>query len=241
MEFLEKLIARPHWAQPLKAGSLSELAAETQREQWIDRCVAEAETQETGFAINLLMRAMRAADSIVAKIEEEEPILVFFAGTSRDVLLYEVLHFCIHGISDALRRVISPDMVEASAYFGHLAFMAAGELGLQHIGSFDAPGHRLERAQHYLRSTGKPRDMAESLIWILLCSRGRLGFDHVVAPATADADLEIQISLCGIVHPAAIDSIAGEVEILAAQYAREFDCARYERERASRLSLPHNR
>ena len=90
------------------------------------------------------MRALRFADVIVAKIEAEELAPPFVRGTSRDVLLYELLHFSLHGLSAVIRGMVPSDAIGASIRFSNLAFLAAGELGLQHMGDFDVSRLRLE-------------------------------------------------------------------------------------------------
>lgn len=232
MEFLEKLLARARKAPPLKAGSFSGLAAQARSEQWIEQCIGGMSTQETKFATSLLMRALQSAELLVGKVEAEESLLAFFAGTSRDILLFEILFFCLHGLSDQMRRIAPPDNLDANVHFSDLAFMAAGKLGSQHLGNFDASRHRFERAKTYLHCIGKPEDMSDCLIDILLRTRGRMSIQQPDDSPRLDTDIDVQISLHSIVHSAGVASIFDGAEKLARHYAEKFDRALYERERS---------
>jgi hypothetical protein len=219
MEFLEKLIDRPLSARPLKAGSLSGLAAEARREE-CDQYGTDFDTEESAFAASFLSRALRAADFIVTAIEEDQAVLAFLNGASRDVLLYETLHYCLHGISNELRRIM-PEVVGSNVYLSDLAFIAAGQLGRQHLGQFDVSRHRLERAKNYMRLVGNPKHMTEYLIGILLCARDRTGIEQFdTPPPERDSDFAIQVSLSGIVHQAAVVSILDGAEKLAARSSK---------------------
>lgn len=224
MEFIEALIARMREAPPLAAGSFSELAAGTRSEQWIHECVTCSSTQEASFATHLLMRALRVADAITAKIETEEPVLVFFENTARDVLLYETLHFSLHGLSDQMRRRIPPDAVDASIHYSNLAFLAAGKLSVQHMGEFDVSQHRLARARQYLQHIGQPKDMTECLVDILLLARSRASIQRPELPFSWDKHFEVQISLRGVIHPVATISIEDGAQKLAQHYLEKFAC-----------------
>jgi hypothetical protein len=181
------------------------------------------------------MRALQAADLMVARIEAERPVLAFFEGASRDVLLYEILHFFLHGISDELRRRIPSEALRASRHFSDLAFLAAGRLGHQHLGEFDVSRHRLERAQQYLLYVGRPKDMTECMVDILLCSRGRASIQQPAEPSAGDADIEIQINLRDILSREAVVGMLDGSRKLAEHYAEEFDLARFVREGSSSL------
>jgi hypothetical protein len=225
MEFIETMIARMQEAPPLAAGSLSALAADTSSEQWIHECVTHSSTQEASFATHLLMRALRVADSIIVKVEAEVPVLAFFENTSRDVLLYETLHYALHGLSDELRRRIRPEAVGASIHHSNLAFLAAGKLGVQHMGEFDVSQHRLERARQYLHCIDRPHDMTECLIGILVHARAKTSIPAPELPFARDSHLEVQICLRGVIHPVASIGIQDGAQRLAQQYDNTFEHA----------------
>jgi hypothetical protein len=228
MEFLDRLLARTPTASPLKAGSLSELAADARNEEWIAQSVDDSSTQEASFATDMLLRGLQIADFIVTKIESEEPVLDFFAGTSRDVLLYEALHFSLHALSDELRRMIPADMISASIYFSDAACLAACELGRQHIGEFDPSLHHLDRVQRYLPHAGNLRELTECLIDILVSIRGCTSIQCPAVTATIDPDIEIQVSLRSTVHWAAGNRIPECAEILSKKYTGKFDRTRFD-------------
>jgi hypothetical protein len=212
-------------APPLAAGSFSELAAEARSEPWIHECVSHSGTKEASFATHLLMRALRIADSIISKIEAEEPVLAFFENTSRDVLLYEVLHYSLHGLSDELRRRIGPDALPSSIHHSSLAFLAAGKLGVQHMGEFDVSSHRLERARQYLHCMEQPIDMLECVVGHLLRARAKASIQSPELPFSWDKHIDVQIGLRGVIHPAVGAEMRHEAEKLASQYVDEFDRA----------------
>ena len=231
MEFLEKLIARTHKGSPLVPGSLSSLAEDARDERWIEQCVAVIGTQESSFATHLLMRALRSADVVVAKIEADELAPAFFRGASRDVLLYEVLHFCLHRLSAVIRGKVPSDAIGASIHFSSLAFLAAGELGLQHLGDFDVSGHRLERAKRYVSYTDRLPEMTDCLMEVLLAARSRSSFQQSEPSLAAEIDLASQISLRTVVHAAVAGCTYESAEKLLEHYANRFDLSRYESER----------
>ena len=238
MEFIETMIARMREAPPLAAGSFSALAADTGSEHWIHECVTHSSTQEASFATHLLMRALRVADSIVVKAEAEVPVLAFFENTSRDVLLYETLHYALHGLSNELRRKIRPDALGASIHHSNLAFLAAGKLGAQHMGEFDVSQHRLERARQYFHCVERPNEMTECLIGILLRARARTSIQAPELPLARDSHLGVQICLRGAIHPVASVGIQDGAERLAQQYDDTFEHADGSRDDADSPSLP---
>ena len=230
MEFLERLLARTHKGPPLVAGSFSDLAADARDESWIEQCVAAVGTQESSFATHLLVRSLRA-DSIVAKIETDETVSGVFEGTSRDIMLYEVLLFCLHGISDAVRCTVLPDTANANIHFSNLAFLAAGKLGLHHIGNFDVSTHRLARAKQYLRCAGNLPDITGCLIDNLLSARTRAALKQSENSSRNEVDIVIQTSLRATVHAADAACILENAQRLTEQYVRSFDRSLFESER----------
>jgi len=219
MEFLDRLLARTQsTTAPLKGGSLSALARDSHDKHWIDQCVADSSTQEAAFALDLLLHACQTADMIANKIETEEPVLAFLTGTSRDILIYEILHFCLHALSDQLRQIIPANMVGISIHYSNLACLAASRLGRQHIGEFDASLHRLSRGQRYLQCVGRPREMTECLIAILLSARGRISMQNADILSETDADIEVQVSLRGVVHAVVSTTICDTAEQLSRKY-----------------------
>ena len=237
MEFIETMIARMQEAPPLAAGAFSALAADTCSEQWIHECVTHSSTQEASFATHLLMRALRVADSIIVKVEAEMPVLAFFENTSRDVLLYETLQYALHGLSDELRRTIRPEAVAASIHHSNLAFLAAGKLGVQHMGEFDVSQHRLERARQYLHCMERPNEMTECLIGILLRARARASIQTPELPFAWENHLGVQICLRGVIYPVASIGIQDGTARLAQQYVDKFEHADVRCEDAHRTSL----
>lgn len=227
MEFLEKLIARGDAAPALKVGTLSKLAAQVRSDEMILLCVADMSSEEAGFATDLLMRALRCADAIVSKIETEEVARSFFQGEPRDVLLYEALFFCLHGLSARLRRVVPADRVEASPHFAGLAVTAATELGRQHLDAFDASQHRLERAKAYLPHVDSIKDMSGCLVDILLSGAGSIVPDPRET-STWEANVAIEVGLRGVVRAIATTTFRSETEQLIKRYARRFDCVRFD-------------
>jgi hypothetical protein len=225
VEFIETLIARMREAPPLAAGSFSDLAANTRSEPWIHECVTRSGTKEASFATHLLMRALRIADSIISKIEAEEPVLAFFENTSRDVLLYEALHYSLHGLSDELRRRTGPDALASSIHHSNLAFLAAGKLGVQHMGEFDVSRHRLVRARQYLHGIEQPNHMIECVVGILLRTRAKASIQSPELPFSWDEHIDVQIGLRGVIHAAARIEMRDEADKLASQYVDEFDNA----------------
>lgn len=224
MEFIETMIARMQEAPPLAAGPFSALAADTCSEQWIHECVTHSST-EASFATHLLMRALRVADSIIVKVEAEMPVLAFFENTSRDLLLYETLQYALHGLSDELRRRIRPEAVAASIHHSNLAFLAAGKLGVQHMGEFHVSQHRLERARQYLHCLERPNEMTECLIGILLRARARESIQAPELPFAWDSHLGVQICLRGVIYPVASIGIQDGTARLAQQYVDKFEHA----------------
>lgn len=226
MDFLERLLARAHTVFPLKAGSLSNLAADARSAQWIDQCVADMSTREASFATDLLLRALQVADSVVAKIEAERVVLNFFAGTSRDILIYESLQFSLHALSAELRRTVPADMIQLVMHISNLACTTACELGRQAIGDFDPSTHRLARAQRYLPNVGNLRQMAECLIDVLAAACGSSSVQSVPTSPAPDMDIEVQVTLRAIVHAATIQSIGERVELLISKYAESSEDTR---------------
>jgi hypothetical protein len=228
MDIVDRLIARAQGASALRAGSFSDLAADARDEQWIDQCVNDLSTQEARFATDLLLRALRTTDFIVTEIESEEPLLVFFAGTSRDILIYETLHFSLHALSDALRRTIQLDKTSAGMLPLDIACLTASILGPQHIGEFDSSLHRLDRAQRYLKHVGKLREMTECLIDILISARGATVIGLSETSSDQDAEIEIEVSLRGVVHAAVDNSIGENAEKLSKRYTETLDRTLFE-------------
>ena len=225
MEFIETLTARMREAPPLAAGLFSELAADARSEHWIHECVVNSNTQEASFATHLLMRALQIADSIIVRVEGESPVLAFFENTSRDILVYETLLYSLHGLSDRLRRTIRPDALDASIHHSNLAFLAAGKLGVQHMGEFDVSQHRLERARQYLHCIDRPNDMTECLIGILLRARARSSIQAPELPFAWDKHIEVQINLRDVIHPVANLGIQDNAQKLAQHYVAGFERA----------------
>jgi hypothetical protein len=222
MEFLEKLIARNDAAPPLKVGTLSNLAALSRNLGWVERCIADMSSVETGIATDLLMRALRSADTIVEKIEAEESARAFFGGASRDVLLYESLLFCLYGLSARLRRIVPPSVIDANTQVPALAFMAATELAVQHLGKFDAPRHRYERAKTYVPHAGNVRGMVECLIDVLIAGRGSV----TLAPCNIqalDANLGLGINLRGVLHGLVSAAFRNEARQVCKSYSKCFE------------------
>ena len=100
MDFVDRLTARAQGATPLTVGSFSDLAANARNEQWINQSANGSSDWDTSFSTELLLRALHAADVIVTGVEAQGLLLELFAGTSRDILVYECLHFSVHALSD---------------------------------------------------------------------------------------------------------------------------------------------
>lgn len=218
-------------ALPLIEGDFSEMAKEARSEEWIRHCVASVSTQDNSFATDILLRSMRAADFLVTKIEEEKPVLAFFAGASRDVLIYEAVIFFVHAVQDQLQRTLPDEHQKPMASFADIALLSAGKLAAERMGEFDSKLYRKERAKHYLRYVGNPKDMTECFVGILLCAKGRTAIQQPDGPLAWDTDLDVQLGLRGIVHPAAVAGILATSKAVAAHLAESFDSARYRRER----------
>ena len=226
MDFLDRLRSRANSAPPLKAGSLSDLAANARDEQWISECVADLSSHRASCATDLLLRALQIADAIVANLESDEGLLAFFAGTLRDILIYESLHFGLHALSDELWRTIPAELLDASTEFSDLARLAACRLGDQHLSGLCTSLHGLDRAQRFLSSSGNFRDMTERLVGVLISVRGRTSIDDSEPSSYSDVDMAIQISLWAIVRSAAHASVHEN----AVKLSERFDRSRLERD-----------
>ena len=223
MDIVDRLIARGAGVSTLRAGSLSDLAADTRGDQWIDERVNDSSEQDVRIATELVLRALHMADLIVTEIETEASLLEFFAGTSRDILLYESLHFSVHALSDALHQALPPDKASAVPRFLDVACLTASILGHQHIGHFDSSLHRLDRARRYLPYAGKLREMSDSLINILIAARGATAIELSEISSGDDVGIEIEVSLRSVVG-AVVDSNIGEsAERLSIRYAAKRD------------------
>ena len=137
MDFVDRLDARAQGASPLIVGSFSDLAANARDEQWISQSVNGSSDRDTSFSTALLLQALHAADFIVTEIESHGSLLEFFAGTSRDILVYECLHFSVHALSDVLLQNVPLEKISGVLHFREVAWLTASNLGSQHIGNID--------------------------------------------------------------------------------------------------------
>jgi hypothetical protein len=238
MDLVDRLIARAKRASTLNAGSFSDLAADARDDQWIDQRVHDSSEQEARFATELLLRALHTADLIVAEIESHGPLLEFFAGTSRDILVYESLHFSVHALSDALRQTLPLDETIAVTHFRDVACLTASILGPQHMGDFDSSLHSLDRAQRYLPHVGKLREMSECLINILISARGATVIELSETSPGREVGIEIEVSLRCIVNAAVDSSIGESAERLSRRYAETLDHSHFEIGFAERSPAP---
>ena len=137
MDLVDRLVARAQRASPLRVGSFSDLAAKARDAQWIDQNVNGSSDQDARFPTELLLRALHSADFIVTAVELHGSLLEFFAGTSRDILVYDCLHFSVHALSDVLRQNVPSEKIRELSQFRDVACLTASILGSQHLGDFD--------------------------------------------------------------------------------------------------------
>ena len=210
MDLVDRLVDRAQRASPLRVGPFSDLAAQTRDAQWIDKNVSGSSDQDARFSTELLLRALHAADFIVTEAESHGSLLEFFAGTSRDILVYECLHFSVHAISDVLCQNVPSEKVSAVSHVRDVACLTASILGSQHIGDFDSRSHCQDRAQRYLPQAGKLREMTECLIDLLISARGATVIQLSNAPSDHDIGIETEVSLLSTTN-AAVDRCIGEI------------------------------
>jgi hypothetical protein len=209
MDFVDRLDARAQGASSLIVGSFSDLAASARDEQWISQSVNGSSDRATSFSTALLLRALHAADFMVTEIESHGPLLEFFAGTSRDILVYECLHFSVYALSDVLLQTVPLEKFNGVSHFREAACLTASILGSQHIGDFDSAKHCQDRAQRYLPYPGKLREMTECLIDLLISGRGATVIQLSYIPSGHDVGIETEVSLRSTTN-AAVDICIGE-------------------------------
>lgn len=220
MDFLDRLDARAQGASPLMVGSFSDLAANARDEQWISHTVNGSSDRAISFSTALLLRALHAADFIVTEIESHGSLLEFFAGTSRDILVYECLYFSVFALSDVLLQTVPLEKISGVSHFREAACLTASILGSQHIGDFDSAKHCQDRAQRYLPYSGKLREMTECLIDFLISARGATVIQLSDTPSEHDVGIETEVSLRSTTN-AAVDICIGEnAEKLIEQYSQ---------------------
>ena len=218
MDFVDRLVARAQGLSSLSAGSFSDLAVDARDSEWIDQCVNELSDLETRLSTDLLLRALHTADFIVTEIESQGLLLEFLADTSRDILLYEALHFSVYALSDALCRTVPSDKFNKLSHFQDVACLTASILGAQHLGSFDSDLHSHDRAQRYLPHAGKLREMTEALIGVLIASRGATAIEPSSTLCGREAELEIEVCLRSTVNGAVEMRIGEGAERLSRRY-----------------------
>lgn len=218
MDLVERLVARSQAASLLSAGSLSDLAADAHDDHWVDQCVNDSSEREARFSTELLLRALHTADLIVTEIESQGSLLEFFAGTSRDILLYESLLFGVHAVSDAVRQAIPADRASAAMHFQDVACLTASILGPQHIGEFDSALHSQARAQRYSTYNGQLREMTECLIDILISARGSTAIEVSNSLSDREVEIEIEVSMRSAVNTAVAICIGDAADKLSKRY-----------------------
>ena len=209
MDFVDRLDARAQGASPLIVGSFSDLAANARDEQWISQSVSDASDRAASFPTALLLQALHTADFIVTKIESHGPLLEFFAGTSRDILVYECLHFSVYALTDVLLQNVPLERVDGVTHFREVACLTASILGSQHMGNFDSTLHCQDRARRYLPYSGKLREMTECMIDILISTRGATVIQLSDTRSKQDVGIETEVSLRSTTN-AAVDICIGE-------------------------------
>ena len=222
-DLVDRLVARAQGAPPLSAGSFSSLAADARDDQWIDQCVSESSNPEARFSTELLLRALHTADLIVTEIESQGSLLEFFAGTSRDILLYESLLFSVHALSDAVRQTLPADKAKAATHCQDVACLTVSILGPQHIGDFDSALHNQDRTQRYLAYAGKLREMTECLIDILISVRGAPVIGLSGTPSDHEVGIEIEVDLRSVVNTVVDICISDDAEKLSGRYTDRWD------------------
>ena len=195
MNLVERLVARSQVAPPLSAGSLSSLVTRVHDDLWIEQCVNDFEDQEARFSTELLLRAFCVADRIVAEIESQGLLLEFFNGTSRDILLYESLHFGVHALSILVCQTLPAERASQIEHLKCIASLTASILGVQHLGDFDSATHCESRARRYTMHGGQLRDMTESLIDSLTSVRGATNIEPFDALSASEVKIEIDVSI----------------------------------------------
>lgn len=220
MDFVDRLDARAQGASPLIVGSFSDLAANARDEQWISQSVNGSSDRDTSFSTALLLQALHAADFIVTEIESHGSLLEFFAGTSRDILVYECLHFSVHALSDVLLQNVPLEKISGVLHFREVACLTASILGSQHIGNFDSAFHCQDRAQRYLPYPGKLREMTECLIDLLISARGATVIQLSDTPSEHDVGIEIEVSLRSTTNGAVDICIDESAQKLIEQYTQ---------------------
>jgi hypothetical protein len=218
MDIVDRLIARAQGTSALFAGSFSDLAVNTRDAQWIDENVNGSSDQDVRFSTELLLRAMRAADFIVTELEWQGSLRELFAGTSRDILIYECLHFSVHALSDAMEQDAPLETIGAISRIRDVACLTASILGSQHLGDFDSTLHCQERRKCYRSHSGKLREMTECLIELLISARGATVIRLSDTPIEHDVAFETEVTL-RIATNAAVDiCISENAEGLVGRY-----------------------
>ena len=209
MDIVDRLNARAQGTSTLHAGSLSDLAVNARDAQWIDQNVSDSNDQDVRFPTELVLRAMHAADFIVAELEWQGSLLEFFAGTSRDILIYECLHFSVHALSDVFERNAPLERISAISRAREIACLTASILGASHLRDFDSDLHCQERTKCYRSHSGKLREMTERLIDLLISARGATVIRLSDTPIEHDVAFETEVTL-RIATNAAVDICISE-------------------------------
>lgn len=223
MDFVDRLDARAQGASPLIVGSFSDLAANARDEQWISQSVNGSSDEAISFSTALLLQALHAADFIVTEIESHGSLLEFFAETSRDILVYECLHFSIYALSDVLLQTVPLERIGGVSHFREVACLTASILGSQHIGDFDSVLHCQDRAQRYLPYPGKLREMTECLIDLLISARGATVIQLSDTPSEHDVGIETEVSLRSTTNAAVAICIGEGAEKLIGRYTQSVE------------------
>lgn len=223
MEFVNRLASRAQGSVPLSAGSFSDLAADTRHEQWIDENANRSSDPDVTFSTELLLRALHSADSIVTEVESHGTLLEFFAGTSRDVLLYESLYFSVYALSDVLRQNAPVEEVSSVSHFRDVACLTASILGSQHMGEFDSTRFCEDRAQRYLSHEGNLREMAGCLIDLLISARGTTAIQLSDIRSEHEVGIEIELTLRSASNAAVDICIRESAEKILSRYTQSLE------------------
>ena len=77
----------------LQSGDLSTVSQAACDDAYVQKCFEGAGEQRSKFATILCLLFYRCAEVLIKKIEQDPELLRFYAGTSRDVLVFEAFVF----------------------------------------------------------------------------------------------------------------------------------------------------
>lgn len=175
----------------LQGGDLSVVSQAACDHDYVQKCFESADGQQAKFATLLCLLFYRCSEILVKRIEEDNELLQFYAGTPRDVLLYESFLFYQNLITGMTKDTLDGDHKKSFDHYSTLAAHAGISLAKGKLGDFDAKSHRERRLKPLFRCRGDPMQMTETFCGVLLCLAGKR---HVSDP-DAKLSLDLTISL----------------------------------------------